>query len=241
MWRCTFSLLLLLGITSVGKPSLQADPSKPATALTASEAKSSLQKWLTQAAKIKSLSADLEQMRELPVLKSKLSRKGKVWFADHGLLRWQMGEPPNLVVTREKSGDLLVLEPKKAKAQRWSKEALLAQEKQGQGNGFAMMDAMRTPSVKEFEEQFQIVSAAPGEEAGRVVFDLVMKDPQAANFIRSIELEVNPSAGTLHRMSMVMKDKARLHTLVKEQILNPKIAESTFHLDTTGYKVEEHR
>jgi len=48
-------------------------------------------------AEIQTLSADFEQVRESPMLSSKLISKGRVWLGDGGKVRWEYSSPARRV------------------------------------------------------------------------------------------------------------------------------------------------
>ena len=145
-----------------------------------------------------------------------------------------------MIVVRDKTGGLRVLDAKTRKAQVWSKEALLKEEAEGRGQGFAMMDAMRTPKLEDFEKRFEIKGATQDEKNASIWrFDLALKDRKAGAFVRQIQLTANVDDGTLLSLLLVMRDKSSLGTYIKSQRLNNSIPASTFQVNTDGYAIEE--
>lgn len=202
--------------------------------------RSALQKWMDTAAKVETVQAEFEQHRLLSTVKIPLKRQGKIWMDKSGLFRWQIGEPPTMTVLRDATGSLTVLDGKEKTARVWSKEALLAQEAEGKGQGFAMLSSMQSPSMEDFEKRFDIKGGEPTKENAAIWrFDLALKDRQASVFVRQIQLTVNVDEGTLQSMVILMRDKSSLGTYVRSYRLNGKIPADVFKVDTTGYELEK--
>jgi len=210
-----------------------------ASAIPADEARPLLEKWMKTASQVKTVQAEFEQLRTLSTVRVPLRKQGKMWMEKAGGFRWQLGEPPTMTVLRDKAGNLTVLDAKEKKASTWSKEALLNEEKQGRGQGFAMLDAMQTPSLAEFEKTFEIKEATqvPGS-ADQWRFELELRDRKAGAFVRQVQFTVNVTQGTLSSMLLVMRDKSTMATNIKSVRLNEAIPASVFKLDTSGYTVE---
>ena len=144
-----------------------------------------------------------------------------------------------MTVVRDKSGALTVLDAKDKKARVWSKEALMNEEKQGRGQGFAMLDAMQSPSMADFEKTFELKGADQVEGAADLWrFNLVLRDRQAGVFVKQVQFTVNLAEGTLSGLTIIMRDGSSMGTNIKGVKLNAPIPASVFKLDTTGYTLE---
>lgn len=206
---------------------------------TPEEARAALEKWLVAGAKVTSVQAKFDQLRQLKSVRKPLRREGQLWMEKPGGFRWQIGPGPDLLVQRGSDGSLWVLDGKDKKARVWSKEALEAQEKDGKGQGFAMIQAMQSISLKEFEEQFKIRGGEP--DAGNPdvwTFDLGLKDNKAAIFVIKVTLKGNLKEGSLQALTIHMRDGSSMTTAITEYRLNGAIPDSVFKVDTAGYKVE---
>lgn len=225
-------LVLLVCLAHAGASRLVADEQQAV--------RSALQKWMDTAAKVETVQAEFEQHRLLSTVKIPLKRQGKIWMDKSGLFRWQIGEPPTMTVLRDAAGSLTVLDGKEKTARVWSKEALLAQEAEGKGQGFAMLSSMQSPSMEDFEKRFDIKGGEPTKENASVWrFDLALKDRQASVFVRQIQLTVNVDEGTLQSMVILMRDKSSLGTYVRSYRLNGRIPADVFKVDTAGYELEK--
>jgi outer membrane lipoprotein-sorting protein len=217
-----------------------------ANAASGDEARQVLQRWMKAAEKVDSVEAEFEQLRLLSTVKVPLRKNGKIWMDKSGLFRWQVGEPPQTTVVRNKEGQLTVLDGKKKTAHIWSKEALLEEEKAGRGQGFAMLQSMQSPSLEDFEQRFEIRNAEQMGGEGRPgsavwKFELGLKDRKASVFVRQIEMTLDVEKGTLVSLVMVMRDKSSLATHVRSQRLNAKPAPGVFDVDLAGYEVKSEK
>lgn len=210
-----------------------------AFAATPDEARAALEKWLVSAAKVTSVQAKFDQLRQLKSVRKPLKREGQLWMEKPGGFRWQVGQGPDLLVQRGADGSLWVLDGKDKKARVRSKEALEAQEKDGKGQGFAMIQAMQAISLKEFEEQFKIRGGEPDvANADLWTFELGLKDNKAALFVIKVTLKGNVKEGSLHALTIHMRDGSSMTTAITEYRLNGAIPDSVFKVDTAGYEVE---
>lgn len=210
-----------------------------ALAASPEEARLALTRWLEAGQRIKSVQASFDQLRQLKSVRRPLKREGKLWMNKQGGFRWQIGAGPDLLVQRAGDGSLWVLDGRDKKARVWSKEALEAQEKQGKGQGFAMIQAMQTVGLAEFEEQFKIRGGEPDEAQSDVwSFDLGLKDNKAALFVIKVTLSGNIKDGSLRSLTLHMRDGSSMTTAVTSYQLNATIPASVFKVDSTGYEVE---
>jgi outer membrane lipoprotein-sorting protein len=204
------------------------------------EARGLLEQWMKAASQVRTVEAEFDQLRTLSTVKVPLKKPGRLWMDKAGLFRWQIGDPPSMTVLRDKAGKLTVLEAKGMKAKVWSKEALLNEEKQGRGQGFAMLQTMQAPSMEEFEKTFEIKGGTPVAGAnGQWQIQLALKDRQSSVFVREVQFTIDLSQGTLKAMQITMRDGSSMGTVIKQVKLNESIPASVFNLDTSGYIVEE--
>jgi outer membrane lipoprotein-sorting protein len=214
-----------------------------AHAATSSEARSTLEQWMKAASKVRTVQAEFDQVRMLSTVRVPLKRPGKVWMdSGSGLFKWQINEPATMTVVKDKSGKLTVLDVKEKKARTWTKEALMNEEQQGRGQGFAMLQSMQSPTMEDFEKRFEIKDGNPSAENASVwTFDLALKDRQASVAVRLVQMTVDISKGTLVSLVITMRDKSSMGTYVRSSQINQTIPASVFQLDMQGYEVEENR
>jgi outer membrane lipoprotein-sorting protein len=205
-------------------------------------ARAALQQWMTASSKTRSVTADFEQLRNLSNVKRPLRKQGKLWMVkEGGRFRWQVGEPPTLIVVRGADGGMMVIDVADKEARAWSKEALLEREKEGKGQGFAsMMEAMNAPSLAEFEQRFKLEDwrVDPANPSGWE-FDLSFRDRRTSLVVRQLKLAVNTQDGALRSMTLHMRDGSSLSTVIRSYTLNKALPEDVFKVDTAGYEVKK--
>ena len=209
---------------------------------TEADARAALQQWMTASAKIKTVSADFEQLRNLRNVKRPLRKQGRLWMVkEGGRFRWQVGDPPSLTVVRGADGGLLVLDAPAKKARTWTRESLLEQEKEGRGQGFSsIMEAMQSPSLAEFEQRFELEEwRRDAANPSWWEFDLSFRDRRTALVVRRLTLAVNTTDGALRSMTLLMRDGSSLSTVMRSCVLNQSIPATTFQASTDGYEVEK--
>jgi outer membrane lipoprotein-sorting protein len=232
-FRHVICLALALATASVAR----AAPSSDA------EGRAALEKWFAAAGKVKTVQAEFEQLRKLRSVRNPLRKPGKMWMdKSGGLFRWQVGDPPELIAVRGKDGGMTVLDAKKHAARVWDKEALEAEEKQGRGQGFAMLNSMQNASLTDFDRDFEL--AAAEQDAGNPAiwhFDWKFKDGKVSVAVLRLTVTVDISNGALHEFTLYMRDGSTMGTLVRGYKLNQPIPAELFKVDMTGYQVESMR
>ena len=207
---------------------------------TAAEARAALEKWFATAAKVKTVQAEFDQLRKLKSVRNPLRKSGKMWMDKSGdLFRWQVGDPPELLAVRTKNGGMTVLEAKQKLARVWSKEALEAEDKQGRGQGFAMLNSMHHATLANFDRDF-VLAGWEQDTANPAIwrFDWKFKDGKISIAVLRLAITVNTADGSMQEFTLHMRDGSSLATVIRSYRLNQSIAADTFKVDTAGYKVE---
>jgi outer membrane lipoprotein-sorting protein len=155
------------------------------------------------------------------------------------LFRWQVGGPPELLAVRSKDGGMTVLDAKKKQVNVWSKAALEAEDKQGRGQGFAMLDSMQHATLADFDRDFEL-AASEQDTANPAIwrFDWKFKDGKISIAVLRLAITVNIADGSMQEFTLHMRDGSSLATVIRGYKLNQPIAADTFKVDTAGYKVE---
>src|SRR5215204_2840969 len=76
----------------------------------AAQTNSLLVSWLSAQTNFQTWSADFVQTRTLKSLTQPLTAKGRVWFAEPNLFRWELGNPPQTIAVRAPD-QMLVISP----------------------------------------------------------------------------------------------------------------------------------
>jgi hypothetical protein len=156
-----------------------------------------------------------------------------------GRFRWQVGEPPAIVAVRESDGTMTVLDEKEKSARVWTKDAIEAEEKQGRGQGLAVLSSMQGATMESFDREFELVGGEQDRaRPGTWRFDWKFKDGRISLAVLRLAITANVEEGTLEEFTLHMRDGSSLGTVVRSRTLNARVPADTFKVDTAGYKVE---
>lgn len=232
-----------LGVAGLSVLSFLLTPPLANAAAPEEATRAALEQWLANSAKVKSVHATFDQLRQLKSVRRPLKREGKLWMQKPADFRWQIGagdtDSPDLLVQRAADGGLWVLDGKEKKARVWTKEALEAQEKEGKGQGVAVMQSMQAVSLAEFESKFKLREGEPDPAyPGIWTFTLGLKDNKAAIFVTKVTLRVNVAEGSLHAFTLHMRDGSSMSTVIRSYQLNATLPASVFKVRSDGYAIE---
>lgn len=199
-----------------------------------------LEQWLSNAARIKSVQARFEQVRLLKSMTRPLRKEGMLWMEKPGRFRWQIGDPPELVVQKDDRNRMWVFDAKDLKARVWNLQEMQNKELANGGQSFAMLDSMQSMSADFLEERFKLQrGAVDATNATLWNFDFSMKDAKAALMVKQVTLKVNVGEGTLHALTLFMRDGSSMSTNILSHQINTPIEASVFKVNTQGYTVVE--
>lgn len=212
-----------------------------AAEITPAQARAALEKWFAAAAKVKTVQADFEQLRKLKSVRTPLRKQGRMWMdKKSALFRWQIGDPPEVLAIRGRDGGMTVFDSKKKEAYVWSREALEAEEKQGRGQGFAMLNSMQNASLADFDKGFELAAwKTDATNPDLWHFDWKFRDGTISLFVLRLAVTVNTSDGSMHAFTLHMRDGSSMGTVIRSHKLNESIPVDIFKADTNGYKVEQ--
>lgn len=204
------------------------------------ETKAMLDRWLGNASRIKSVQAKFEQVRLLKSMTRPLRKEGMLWMEKPGRFRWQIGNPPEMVVQKDDRNRMWVMDVKELKARVWDLKDMQNKELANGGQNFAMLDSMQSMSADFLEERFKLQrGAVDATHAALWNFDFSMKDAKAALMVRQVTLKVNVGEGTLHALTLLMRDGSTMTTNILTHQINTPIDRSIFKVESQGYAVVE--
>lgn len=208
MFRFVLLLVFLAGI------SVRAE--SPETAV--------LDRWIARQGEIRTLSADFTQTRALRVLRSPVAARGHLWFQAPGDFRWEVGQPPKIIVLR-KNKDVRVIEPPRKTV---TIEALdLGRREAG------LMEFPFVRSRAELEKRFTITELKTEGTVCRV--KLAPRDTQG--FLSGVNLTFDTETLHLLTLEMTFRDGSSLRNEFSNVQVNQKLPAGTFAFDTEGFQV----
>lgn len=184
--------------------------------------------WLQNSSRFTTLTVDFVQERQLRALRRPLSRSGKLWITREGRVRWQIDEPPALLLTRSGPDRPLVWIDTKKKT--WRRLDSSDDATQGQSQALGLLLQSQAASLATFEEAFTLKRAVPVAEAtGRWRLELDLKDRRASLSVKDVFFEIEPATGALHLMEFQLRDgsvlRTRMTSALKDGAMDPRLFE----------------
>lgn len=191
---------------------------------------SPLKSLLTAQKSMKSLSAEFTQTRALRTLRSPLKVSGRLWFKAPDLFRWELGDPPRSIVLGTPDA-LTIIEPGKKRAVRKSHVA------PGDSATFGMIRLPGGGSFEEFQKQVQVIAL---ETTGSVAhLEMLPRDARSSERLSAIKLDFDTATGHWIRLEIITREGSSILNEFSNVQLNPKIDQSVFDFDLTGYKITD--
>ena len=183
-----------------------------------------LRKWVTRQAEVRTVQADFTQTRTFHALRDPLAAPGRLWFGAKEGFRWEIGDPPRMIVL--KKGDAaFVIQPAKKHA-----------EHIGPGSSpLPIMDFPLAKNYEDFDRKFEVLSVVV--TGNRCHAELLPRDPQARKALAAFRLDFDPEDGRLLDFELALKDGSSLRNEFTNVRLNGKIDPHVFDFDFTGYEV----
>ncbi len=194
--------------------------------------------WLENSSRFTTLQVEFLQERQLRALRRPLSRQGKLWIARDGRLRWQIDDPPSLLLLRSRaSEDPLWFDLKKRTWRRLSPDE---DTTQGNAQALRLLQQTQAASLADFEAAFTLRAARPvADSPGRWRIELDLKDRRASLAVKDVFFEIEPATGALHLMEFQLRDGSLLRTRVTRVTKNAKLDPSLFDFDSTGFREDK--
>ena len=195
-----------------------------------------VESWLGRMAGMKSVEATFVQQRYLRTLRKPLTTSGHLWLQYPKNFRWELGDPPSTIAIRNQD-TLMVLEPKKKRAQRFSLVTKEGKDSSPVPASIRSVSRSFPRSMKELEEHFNIL----GLEKNGKVYDLTLKpkDKSLSFAMRRVVFFIDAEKYHLHGFEIQFKDKSRIRTTFTRQLFNPTIPDGLLNPDIKGYKVSD--
>lgn len=184
--------------------------------------------WLERQATVSSLDAGFTQERTLPSLKKPVTTTGRISFMKPGKFRWQLGEPMQTLAVSDGTTLTLVEESEKSARQIPTDAPQAAR--------FSLLAGRAFESKEAFYQSFQVIESRV--TSGIHQYTLKPKDRRMRSNVPWVFIDIDPAKKELRAMELEMQDKSRVRTVFNQVKINPKLADSLFKPDLTGYKVK---
>lgn len=194
------------------------------TGLPASAVEAPLDLWLANQAGLRSWTASFRQTRVMAVLKEPLVARGRVWFAEPGLFRWELGDPVQTRAVRG-SNELAVVYPRLRRAERHALARLAGGPMR---DLLALLDAGFPRSRSALEARFEIRSQEElGDGLHRVVLE--PRSVDARRLMSAVWIEFVPGEPGPRSTELRFADGTRLRNDFSSPELNPVLPGDWFN------------
>jgi outer membrane lipoprotein carrier protein len=191
-----------------------------------------LKKWIARQDEVRTIQADFTQTRKFRALRDPLTGKGRLAFnASTSAMRWELGDPPKMVVIRK--GDAFwIIQANKKTVERLSAADI---NKAGSSRGIAVPSFPIAKDFASFNRQFEVLAIQTAE--GRCHVEILPREAQARKFLAAIKLDFEIGSGHLLSFEIVTRDGGSMRNEFFNVRMNQKIDPRTFDFDLTGYEV----
>lgn len=192
-----------------------------------------LDTWLARQEGLRTWSAQFRQVRQLAVLKEPLVSTGRVWFAEPGLFRWELGNPVQTLALRG-TQELAVIYPRLQRAER---HAIARLERGPMREMLALLDAGFPRSRGGLEERFRVASVE-ALDGGVSRVRLEPKSAEARRMMLEVRIEFTPEEQGPRATELRFADGSVLRNEFSAVDVNPALAPDWFAVSIPeGFKV----
>ena len=181
--------------------------------------------WIARQNTIKSIASDFTQTRTLRTLRDPVVAHGKFWFRAPGSFRWQVGDPPKLLVLGD-DREVLTIQPTKQTAERTAT-----------ARNFDFLQFPFAADFAAFQKRFEVLSVRTAD--GRCHLEILPREAQSRRFLEKIALDFDLASGRLLGFEVLTREGSALRTEFTNTRVNVSIDPAVFRFDLTGYRVRD--
>ncbi len=193
-----------------------------------------VKRWIAKQAGVQSFYSEFEQERQLRALKNPLVNRGKLWFQAPGSFRWQIGDPPEAIAIQNSERGLVILNPEKMTARRYTMSELREEER---ARGASFLESGFPRSWEQFESNFKLTEMALNNEVWEATVSI--RDRKTAVALRKMVFYIDASTYDLRGFYLRFRDSSSITTRLLKTQKNPAPESGRFEADLSGYKIEE--
>ncbi len=198
--------------------------------------KAKLDRWVEVQRETASLEVTFRQVRQLRTIKRPLISEGRMWWQRDAGFRWEVGDPPKLILIQDAEGRVAELDPPRRKAKLKSREQA-NEEMHGLGFGFStFFDA----DPAGWEGKLKLLSCHPADsDPDQIVATFGFLEKKIATAVRKMIVVADTRRGDLREFMLMFRDKSsillRFHPMKKNSRIDP----SHFTINLEGYAIKE--
>ena len=193
-----------------------------------------VEKWLQAQTNLHTWSADCLQTRTFKSLTQPLTANGRVWFSAPNQFHWELGNPPQTIAVRTKTG-LVVIYPRLKRAENYPLEGDQAGPWR---DALALLEAGFPRSQQQLNAQFNLLS----EQVTTNTLQLALepKSAGARRMMPQIRIALDMLTSMLRSTELQFADGSTMRNDFTNQVMNPVIDPALFAPDIPNdYKVVE--
>ena len=181
-----------------------------------------VEQWLNAQTNLHTWSADCLQTRTFKSLTQPLTANGRVWFSAPSQFRWELGNPPQTIAVRSKSG-LLVIYPRLKRVESYPLEGDQAGPWR---DALALLEAGFPRSQQQLNAQFNLLSEQV--TANTLQLTLEPKSAGARRMMPQIRIALDMKTSMLLSTELQFADGSTMRNDFKNQVMNPMIDAALF-------------
>lgn len=186
-----------------------------------------VQRWMSTNSGVRSIQIDFTQTRTMKSIKVPIRQTGTLWL-NYGTdqFRWQVGSPPQTIVTKFRGNLFIIRTPMKKYERRSAGSGDVPHGLMAMATGFPR-------STSEFQRKYAVQSIATEGSVYRIV---TQPKGQAGRGVKNFVFMVGRDDYRLRGMEIFLSDGSFVKTAFNRVIPNVGIPANLFTPDLTGYK-----
>lgn len=185
-----------------------------------------VERWLATNSRVATLKVEFTQTRRLAGLKNPIRRYGLLWLDHQGKrFRWQLGDPPHTIVTRDGS-NLLIVRPSERRFER------RPAGEEGAG-GLAVLARGFPRSPEEFRRKYRLLHVNPLKDSTRIVTQPL---DRSATGVRTFTFVVGTDDARLRGIDLLLRDGSTQQIQFTKITTKPSLPAKIFQPDVSGYQ-----
>jgi outer membrane lipoprotein-sorting protein len=197
-------------------------------------ARAKFDQWIEAQHATSTLSTTFTQERKLRTIRRPMVTKGRMWWDRAAGFRWELDDPPKLVLIEDAEGQVAEIRPT-SKELKLRSNRQAQEEMHGLGFGFAkFFDADPAAWTDELELIHCVTDASRPEH---IVVHLKFRRPKLAKAIWKMIIVADTLRGDMREFQLVFRDQSSIRLLFdpmkKNAVINPRL----FEIPLEGYTV----
>lgn len=186
-----------------------------------------VERWMSTNGGVRSIRIDFTQTRTMRSIKVPIRQDGTLWLHyGSGQFRWQVGDPPQTIVTKHNGSLYIIRTPMKKFERRSANSGDVPHGLMAMATGFPR-------STSEFQQRYSVRSIDVDGNVYRIV---TQPRGEAGRGVKDFTFVIGRDDYRLRGMEISLDDGSFVHTAFNRVIPNVGIPGGLFTPDITGYR-----